>query len=276
MLARISSAAIRGLLVALLVVLPSLLLPVSATQSPEIVAFSALLAGGLVFAEYSSHFPSFLEFRDAPPLNRGRFVFVGLCMVLLSLLAGHAFAPTGLTALVHTLAFWLGDLLDFSYSPVHLVRLMMPATVPQYTVDLVRAAAGLAYFLSLASVVWFAVVIRLRDWPLGNGAFNVWVNLPLFDPTTGGDVVTRLQRDAKLHIIAGGLLPFLLPALVQLTASVFDPALLGSPQLLIWCVTGWAMAPASMIIRGLARLRIADLIEQKRRAYAHDNDLQIV
>ncbi len=105
---------------------------------------------------------------------------------------------------------------------------------------------------------------------------DVWVNLPLFDPTTGGDVVTRLQRDAKLHIIAGVLLPFALPALVQITASSFDPALLGNPQLLIWCVTGWAMGPAGMIVRGMARLRIADLIEQKRRSYAHDKDLQIV
>nr|WP_175582159.1 hypothetical protein [Phaeobacter sp. HF9A] len=271
-----TSAAIRGLLVALLVVLPSLLLPVSATQSPEIVVFTALLAGALIFAEYYAHFPSFLEFRDAPPLNRSRFFFASLCMVLISLLASHGFQPTGLTALVHKLAFLIGETLDFAYSPVQLTRLMMPTYVPQYTVDLVRAAAGLAYLISLISIAYFAFVIRLRNWPLGNGAFNVWVNLPLFDPTTGGDVVTRLQRDAKMHIVAGVLLPFLLPALVQMTASTFDPALLGNPQLLIWCVTGWAMVPASMITRGMARLRVADLIEQKRRAFDHDQDLQTV
>ncbi|MCG7623887.1 MULTISPECIES: hypothetical protein [unclassified Epibacterium] len=270
MLARMTSAAIRGLLVALLVVLPSLLLPVAATQSPEIVAFTALLAGGLIFAEYFTHFPSFVEFRDAPPLNRSRFVFASLCMILLSLLAGHPFQPTGFSALVHKLAYTIGDTLDFAYSPVQLSRLMMPEHVPQYTVDLVRAAAGLAYLLSLMSIAYFALLIRLRNWPLANGAFNVWVNLPLFDPTTGGDVVARLQRDAKLHIIAGVLLPFLLPALVQMGGSLFDPALLGSPQLLIWCVTGWAMVPASMIMRGMARLRVADLIAQKRRAFAHD------
>ena len=27
------------------------------------------------------------------------------------------------------------------------------------------------------------------------GSFNVWINLPTFDPTTGGDVVERLERD---------------------------------------------------------------------------------
>lgn len=271
-----TSAAIRGLLVALLVALPSLLLPVTATQSPEIVAFMALLAGGLIFAEYSSHSPSIVEFRDAPPLNRSRFVFAALCMILLSILAGHPFQPTGFSALVHKLAFTVGDALDFAYSPVQLTRLMMPSDVPQYTVDLVRAAAGLAHLISLLCIAYFAIVIRLLNWPLSSGAFNVWVNLPLFDPTTGGDVVTRLQRDAKLHIIAGVLLPFLLPALIQMGASVFDPALLGNPQLLIWCVTGWAMIPASMITRGMARLRVADLIEQKRRSFDHDKNLQAV
>lgn len=271
-----TSAAIRGLLVALLVVLPALMLPVAAIQSPEIVALSGLLAGALIFVEYNSAAPSLIEFRDAPPFNRSRFFFLGLCMVLLSLLAAHGFAHTGLTALVHKLAFALGEAMDFAYSPVQLVRLMMPASVPQYTMEIARAAAGMAYLLSLLSIGWFAVMIRLRDWPIGSGAFNVWVNLPLFDPTTGGDVVARLQRDAKLHIIAGVLLPFALPALVQITASNFDPSLLGNPQLLVWCVVGWAMGPAGMIVRGMARLRIADLIEQKRRSYAHDKDLQIV
>ncbi|OIQ29237.1 MAG: hypothetical protein BM562_11825 [Alphaproteobacteria bacterium MedPE-SWcel] len=276
MLARMTSAAIRGLLVALLIVLPSLLLPAAATQSPEVVALMGLLAGGLIFAEYFSHFPSFLEFRNAPPLNRSRFFFVALCMILLSLLAGHPFQPTGFTALVNKMAFSVGHALDFPYSPVQLARLMMPAHVPQYTVDLVQAAAGLAYLISLVSIGFFACLIRFRNWPLSNGAFNVWVNLPLFDPTTGCDVVTRLQRDAKMHIIGGVLMPFVLPALVQVTSSMFDPALLASPQLMIWCITGWAMVPASMIIRGMARLRVADLIEQKRRSFTHDEDLQTI
>lgn len=271
-----TSAAIRGVLVALLVALPSMVLPAAATQSPEIIAFTALLAGLFVFAEYCAQVPSVLEFRDAPPLNRGRFVFTALSMLLLSLLVAHPFAATGLTALVDRFGHAAGALLDFAYTPVHLVRRMMPPEMPPQTVELIRAAAALAYGLSLASVIWFACVIRLRNWPFGNGAFNVWINMPLFDPTTGLDVVARLQRDAKLHILAGLLLPFLLPALVQMTASIFDPMLLANPQLLIWCVTGWAMVPASMIIRGLARLRVADLIEQKRRSFLADQDLQTV
>ena len=88
MFARIIGAATRGVLVALLIAMPSLLLPVSATESPEIIVFMALLGGTLTFAEYFSSFPSFVEFRQAPPLNRMRFLSLFAMVGLLSLLAG--------------------------------------------------------------------------------------------------------------------------------------------------------------------------------------------
>lgn len=74
MIARTSGAAIRGLLVALLVLTPALYLPASTSNGTEIVVFLAILAFILTFAEYNSAFPSFIEFRDAPPVNRLRFV----------------------------------------------------------------------------------------------------------------------------------------------------------------------------------------------------------
>ena len=35
----------------------------------------------------------------------------------------------------------------------------------------------------------FLFLVRVLGWPSRNGSFNVWVNLPLFDPTAGGDVL---------------------------------------------------------------------------------------
>ena len=52
----------------------------------------------------------------------------------------------------------------------------------------------------------FLVLVRIMNWPVRQGAFNVWVNLPLFDPTAGGDVIYRLQRDARINIALGFLL----------------------------------------------------------------------
>ena len=73
MLARITGAAARGLLVAIMVAMPSMLLPAHVSPAPEIVVLLAILAAALTFAEYNSSFPSYIEFRDAPPFNRMRF-----------------------------------------------------------------------------------------------------------------------------------------------------------------------------------------------------------
>ncbi|UWR64007.1 hypothetical protein K4L02_14840 [Phaeobacter inhibens] len=275
MIARITGAAIRGIFVALLIAMPSLLLPDTATRSPEVIALLAILAAALTFAEYFSSYPSFVEFREAPPLNRMRFISLALIVILVSLVARHPMDATALTSLVHGLASGLGDTLDFAFSPIQLTGLMMPAHVAPDLITQVMAAAALSYMIALITIFGFALAIRLRDWPLGNGPFNVWTNLPLFDPTTGGDVVERLQRDARINIVGGVLLPFALPAMVKLTSGVVDPGLLAAPQTLVWVVSAWAFVPASMIMRGLAMLRISDLIAQKRRAaYASSEALQ--
>ncbi len=263
----------RGILVALLVATPSLLLPGFATQSPEIIVLLALLAGALTCAEYFSSFPSFIEFREAPPLNRMRFASLFIIAAALSLVLGHPYETSLMSTLFHALGTILGGVLDFPYSPVRLVTLMMPAHVPVGTVNAVRAAAGLSYTVSLVTIALFYIQIRLRNWPVANGAFNVWVNLPLFDPTTGGDVVTHMQRDARINVVFGVLLPFALPALVKIATGVIGPGLLDEPQALVWTMAAWAFLPASMLMRGMAMLRVAALIEAKRRrAYADAAD----
>jgi hypothetical protein len=60
----------------------------------------------------------------------------------------------------------------------------------------VRTAAGTAYLISLVSLALFVIVLKMAGWPSTKSAFNVWVNLPTFEPTAGGDVVDRLVRDA--------------------------------------------------------------------------------
>jgi hypothetical protein len=105
------------------------------------------------------------------------------------------------------------------------------------------------------------------------GAFNVWLNLPLFDPTGGGDVVHRLNREASINVALGFLLPFLLPAMALLAANLTDRGAALTPQTLIWMACIWAFFPAGMIMRGVAMLRVAELITAKRRrAYAKAED----
>lgn len=258
-----------------LVATPSLLLPGFTSDATEIVALLAILAGALTFAEYNTNFPSFVEFRDAPPLNRTRFVALFVMIFALTIICKHKYEPTAITTLFTELGALAGNMTDFPYSPVRLVILMLPNDISVATVDAVRIAAGVAYLTALITVMVFLFFIRIMGWPTRNGAFNVWVNLPLFDPTTGGDVVHRLQRDGRMNVILGVLLPFIIPAIVKLASDLINPITMEDPQTMIWTISAWAFLPASLLMRGAAMMRIAELIEEKRRrTYANAEAMQ--
>ena len=248
---------------------PALVLPGLSSDSTQIVLLVALLAAVLTFVEYNSVFPSIVEFRDAAPFNRLRFTALLATVFLLSAILKGITDPTVMTTALTSIGTIVGNAIDFPYSPVRLVVLMLPPDATYETVSFVRTAAGLAYMISLVAMTAFLVLVRIMNWPARSGAFNVWVNLPLFDPTAGGDVLERLQRDARINIALGFLLPFLVPAVVKLAADLIDPITLQNPQTLIWTISAWAFLPASIIMRGIAMGKIADMIEEKRRrAYA--------
>ena len=269
MISRLGGAAFRAFLVILMIVTPSMLLPGTTSDVAQIVMLVAIFAAALTLFEYASSYPGLVEFRDAPPFNRIRFASLFATVICLSLIVQGGIAPTELSLYVSSIGSIVGQVIDFPYSPVRLVVLMLPPEASVSHVHLVRDSAGLAYFISLFTLALFIVLQRVRRWPTQNGSFNVWVNLPLFDPTGGGDVLNRLKRDAGLNIVLGSLLPFLIPATVRMASDMVDPISIASPQTLIWTMTAWAFLPASMLMRGIAMSRIADMIEEKRRrAYA--------
>lgn len=270
-------AAIRGFLVALMIVTPALVLPDVAADSTHLTVLIALLAFFLVFVEYNSVFPSIITFRDAPPLNRLRFAALFLIVLVLTTICKGRTEVTLANSALTSVATLIGGTLDFPFSPVRLVVLSLPQDVPEPLVALIRAAAGLTYAMSLAAIAAFAVLVRLFGWPSSRGeAFNVWINLPLFDPTAGGDALLRMQRDARVAMALGVMLPFIIPALVKAAGGLIDSRMLDDSQTLIWILTAWAFLPASLIMRGIALAKIAGMIQEKRRrTYAQDGGLQL-
>lgn len=265
MVSQIFSALTRAFLVALVVVTPALVLPSIAADTAQMVVVIAILFSMLTFIEYFGRYPSIVEFRFAPPFNRLKFVALVAVIVVLSFICRGLSDPTPLTIILSYVGSRVADLLDFPFSPVRLMVLMLPAEASLEQAALVRVAAAVAYGVSLLMVFAFVVMVRLLGWPMRNGAFNVWVNLPLFDPTRGGDIVERLKRDASLNIVLGILLPFLIPAVVKAASFVVTPMAIDSYQALIWMVTVWALLPASILLRGIALMRVSELIEEKRR-----------
>ncbi|MBP0483198.1 hypothetical protein J5474_11945 [Sagittula sp. M10.9X] len=268
------AAAARAFLVAILIALPAMMLPDVPSDSTQIVALLALLAALLTFVEYIAEYPSLVEFRNAPPFNRMRYVALLATVLILTLIARGTTQPTALTEALSGLGYAIGLAMDFPFSPVRLMVLVAPRDASPEALALIRTMAGLAYLISLTTMLIFVVVVRLLDWPIQKRAFNFWVNLPLFDPTTGGDILYRLKRDSHFNVALGFLLPFLAPAGLKMASSWGATPNLIEFQPLIWTMIAWSFLPASLIMRGVALMRIAALIEEKRRRAYAQADLQ--
>jgi len=269
-ISRLSGAVFRAILVMLMIATPSLMISNTTVDTVQIVALVCIVSGIFTIFEYNSSSPSLIEFREAPPFKA--------TILALTVIAKGATDPTPLTELFNRVGGALAEAMDFPYSPVRLVVLMLPAEAGPSLIDSVRTAAGLSYLVSLLSLAFFVLALRLNNWPNQRGGFNVWTNLPTFDPTAGGDVVERLERDGQLNLILGFLLPFLIPAFVKLASDMFNPIQLQDSHTLIWTMTAWAFIPASLIMRGIAMLRVGQMIAiQRERAYlnAQSEDAQL-
>ncbi len=251
-----------------LVILPALMVPGVGSDTRQIVVLFGLIAGALTLIEYSATYPSLVEFRYAPPFNRLRFLALALSVMALATVLRGQFAPTDLSLILEGVGSVVGRTLDFPYSPLRLLLLTLPDTATLEQVALMRSLAGLSLTACTVMVLVFLVTLRLGGWPTGREGFNVWVNLPTFDPTAGGDVVARLERDARFNVAFGLLLLFLIPAMLKLAAAAAGTLTLTGAQTLIWVVAAWAFLPASMIMRGAAMGRVARMIRDKRTELA--------
>ena len=273
MINRVVGAFVRAVLVVALIVMPSVMLNQQSPDAAQVVALVALFAAALTFFEYVSAYPGLVEFRDAPPFNRVRYASLFITVLLLTVICKGINEPTITTEFVTAVGALIGYVMDFPYSPVRLIVLSLPEGTSAHWVNLTRVTAGLSYLISLMSLSIFFAILRIGHWPSRSGSFNVWINLPTFDPTAGGDVVGRLRRDARFNIVIGFLLPFVMPVVIQSASNLFGGLSVSNYQSLIWTVAAWAFLPSSLFMRGIAMGRIADMIENRRRQTYAQADL---
>ncbi len=265
MLSRFASAAVRGILVAVMVMIPALILPSVAADTAQIVALVAIFAAVLTTIEYSASYPSIVEFRDAPPFNRVRFLSLFLTVVLIATICRGQYFPNQLSIFVEAVGVLIGNVLDFPLSPLRMMSFLMAADASAGQIALVKATAALAFLISLLSLAFFVIMLSITRWPKGLKGFNVWVNLPTFDPSASADVVGRLNRDAIANVAIGVFLAYVIPISIWGVSHVFKPIDMGSHHSLIWTVAAWAFLPASMFMRGIAMRRVSEMIAERRR-----------
>lgn len=257
-------AFIRAVLVALLIALPSIILPGSVQDAQEGAMAFALVAAAITLVEYGASHPGLIQFRFAPPFNRLRFLSIMLTVILLSYMCRGMVLPTGFTTTIAAIGDTIGMAMDFPLSPVRIITDQLTVGALPEQVNLIRAAAGISYITSLVMLAVFVVFIRLFNWPVGNGTFNLWINLPTYDWSSNKDVEGRLSRDARVNLVFGFALPFLIPLVASTMRGIYEIEPASNHQALVWTMAIWAFLPASLFMRGIAMQRIAVLIRRKR------------
>ncbi|MBN2761067.1 MAG: hypothetical protein JXQ79_11240 [Rhodobacteraceae bacterium] len=267
-MSHVAQCFLRGFLVAVLVLLPAALLPGTSQDVAQAVTLIALISAAVVMAEYAAAYPGLIEFRDAKPYNRLRFGM--FAVIVLSLTVLQRAVASGEDSLVSSVAIWLAGTFDFSFSPIRMLALSLPEGLPVGHLLNVMASASFAFVMGLVGLLVFLAAMGFGYWPSKGSSFNVWINLPNFDPTKGVDVVQRLERDAQINVLLGVILPFSLPVLLHLSSLLVQPLTFETSLTLVWGLAFWAFIPTNLIMRGVAMYRVAQLIRAQRRRIAEE------
>ena len=266
----LSGALIRAWLTLLLTVSPALVLP-GREDGAELVLLIGFAAACLVFVEYLAVYPGLMEFSSAPPFNRIRFAMLATTVLSMALMLRGLTDPNVFTGLVTAVGMLVGHAIDLPGSPVRLMMAVIPASEAAQ-VPVIRAFCGIGYLSSLMALAIFIAAARFAGWPRAAG-FNVWTNLPTFEPTASADIVARLRRDARINLVLGFVLPFLIPQVVLFSAPLLPPLSTEAPLTLIWIVAAWSFLPASLLMRGMAMGLVATMIDDARRPRERGGEL---
>ena len=263
MLSKFVGAFLRAAIVVLVVSMPSLVLTGTTPEGAELVVLLALVLAAFTAIEYSSSYPALIEFRDAPPFNRLRLLSLTLILFVLSMVASGVH-DSSLVLVLNAIGLLFGQVLEYPGSPLAAVIHHLPTQSPFMTPVQVKVMAGLAIFITLSALSIFAILLRTQKWPDPGRAFNVWINLPTFDPTAGGDVINRLIRDARVNAILGFTITFILPTAGLMISDHLGIRILTSSHGLVWGIALWMFLPLSLFMRALAMARIAAMIRVHR------------
>ncbi|MEM8658176.1 MAG: hypothetical protein AAF813_07170 [Pseudomonadota bacterium] len=249
----------------LIIASPAFLLPNVSSASQEITLIVAGIAAAFTIFEYASTHPGLIDFRFAPPYNRVRYTIFGVQVLSAVFLCRAEVGFDGFADSYLALADQAVALTNLPFSPVALVSSVVGGQGdPPYQLLVTRAAA-LSFLVTFLALAGFALFLWIIPWPIGRRDFNLWINLPTFEPGYGRSVERRLYRDGLINIAAGVVLIYILPLIAGPLTTWFNPRAVGDYQGLVWGVTLWAFISGSMVIRGAAILKVSWLVRRTRR-----------
>lgn len=263
---RLLGAIFRAFWVIVVVAIPSLVLP-SASQG---AAEFSLIIGGIIAIftvfEYGSDSPGFVDFRFAPPYNRFRAFTIAIQVILVTLVA-RAIELNLADAAILDWAQTIAVFMDFPFSPVSNSwdLLIEGSGLSDTSAILLVYTTSISFVAGFAFMIIFSTMLWVFKWPLDRASFNLWINLPMFQPSDGVSVPKRLRRDALVNIILGLTLIYALPYLPIAGLDWLTTDLFENNQALIWAAVLWVFIPTTLLARAAAMWKIARIISRARR-----------
>ncbi|MEL7276689.1 MAG: hypothetical protein AAGK98_09445 [Pseudomonadota bacterium] len=259
---RLIGSLTRAFLVLIVVAAPAFLLPTTTRTGQEV----SLIIGGLIAAftmfEYASSHPGLVDFRFAPPYNRIRFLSFALLIFALVFVCRATVGADPFSDDVLAVADRVVALTSLPLTPANIAFNMVGAGGDPEFGLLIHRAAAVSATISIGALVFFTLYIWIFRWPTERENFNLWVNLPTFDPTSNKDVAWRLRRGGLVNVMVGLSLPYAILTVVSRSGGWFDPSALQNHQSLVWGCVFWVFLPSVLFIRGTAMLKIAWLINR--------------
>ena len=111
----------------------------------------------------------------------------------------------------------------------------------------------------------FGGLLWMLRWPVARRDLNLWLNLPTFAPGYARDVERRLVRDALVNIATGVAFLYIAPPVAMQLSGIAQPSEFPNYQLIVWSTAFWGLVPGSLMIRGIAILKVAYLITSARQ-----------
>jgi len=258
---RLIGAVLRAVVMIIIIALPSFILPDSTLNARELSMIAGGVVGAFTIFEYAAKSPGFVDFRFAPPYNRMRVAIIASELLVIAFY--YRDLPLG------------GSIIDFGEqvsalatlpgSPVRMTLDMFANTLTPGQLSRLGTAMSLAMVLALGLATLFAILLWVSRWPVDRAGFNLWVNMPNFEPSEVGRTERRLYRDGMLNILFAPLILYSAPYVLPLASNTLGSSLLREPQSVVWLATLWAFVPASLIIRGAAILKIRWILREAKK-----------
>lgn len=253
MILRLTGAAVRAMIVAILVMLPAFLLTGITQSGLEFTRIVATIAAVFVIYEYGFATPSVIEFRYAAPYNRIRF------MLLLALVLTPAYLISIVLdgqALSGTLGHTIFALMDYTYSPVTIVAKTLSGNDAALR-EAIGQAIAFNVMISLACVFAFCVAVFTNILRFGDDGFNLWLNMPTYKSYDVSSLQERLINSAFASMLIACLIPLFGPTAVDVSVVWFSTDGVLAPIAIAWLIAIWTYLPAIYLMRAAALTKVA-------------------